>query len=166
MKFNWAYIDTSANNKSNKFGFTVFGNAIKMKLLLLCVLITITSETKAQFYTNVNSEICYELYQKSDQIGLYRVFLVIDQEMSFLADSTMLKQFSKLDIASKTNTIELWRRRGKRIEVERAPFISYPFKLKKYGIDYNLQKIDQTIDWENSPWKDSKQYWQFEDRPF
>jgi hypothetical protein len=121
---------------------------------------------KAQFYKNVNSEICYELFQKSDQLGAYRVFLVIDQETSFLSDSTVLKEFSKMGITQKSNIAEQWRRRGKRIEVERAPFISYPAKITNYNKDYNLQKIDQKIDWENSPWKDSKQYWQYEDRPF
>ena len=121
---------------------------------------------KAQFYKNVNSEICYELFQKSDQLGAYRVFLVIDQETSFLSDSTILKEFSKMGITQKSNITEQWRRRGKRIEVERAPFISYPAKITNYNKDYNLQKIDQKFDWENSPWKDSKQYWQYEDRPF
>ena len=71
-----------------------------------------------------------------------------------------------MGIAQKSNIAEQWRRRGKRIEVERAPFISYPAKITNYNKDYNLQKIDQKFDWENSPWKDSKQYWQYEDRPF
>ena len=137
-----------------------------MKHLLLCLFVIITCEMKAQFYKNVNSEICYELFQKSDQLGAYRVFLVIDQETSFLSDSTVLKEFSKMGITQKSNIAEQWRRRGKRIEVERAPFISYPAKITNYNKDYNLQKIDQKIDWENSPWKDSKQYWQYEDRPF
>jgi hypothetical protein len=137
-----------------------------MKFLLIFVFIVITCETKAQFYDNVNSELCFELYQKSDQLGPYRVFLVIDQETSFFADSTILKEFSKMGEARKTSIIEQWRRQGKRIEVERAPFISYPAKLTNYSKDYNLQKINQKIDWENSPWKDSKQYWQYEDRPF
>jgi hypothetical protein len=137
-----------------------------MKQVFLCLFIVFTYDVNAQFYTNVNSELCYELYQKSDPIGPYRVFLVIDQETSSLADSTNLKEFSFLSLSRKISISEQWRRMGKRIEVERAPFISYPANLKKYGNDYNLQKIDQNFDWENSPWKDSKQYWQYEDRPF
>jgi hypothetical protein len=137
-----------------------------MKFLLLCVIVVITCEVKAQFYTNVNSEICYELYQKLDQIGAYRVFLVIDQETSSLADSKTLKEFSKLDAARKISIVEQWRRLGKRIEVERAPFISYPAKMSNYSREYNLQKINQRIDWENSPWKNAKEHWQNEDRLF
>jgi hypothetical protein len=137
-----------------------------MKLLFLYLFVLVVCESKAQFYTNVNSELCFELYQKSDQLGAYRVFLVIDEETSFLSDSSTLKEFSKLDAARKTNVAEQWRRRGKRIEVERAPFISYPANLRKYANDCNLQKINQTIDWENSPLKNAKEYWQYEDRPF
>jgi hypothetical protein len=137
-----------------------------MKQVFLYLFIVISCDVNAQFYTNVNSEICYELYQKSDPIGSYRVFLVIYQETSSLADSSILKEFGTLSLSRKISISEQWRRNGKRIEVERAPFITYPANLRKYGNDYNLQKVDQNFDWENSPWKDSKQYWQYEDRPF
>jgi hypothetical protein len=137
-----------------------------MKLFLLFAFVLITYDTKAQFYKNVNNELCYELYKKSDQLGPYRVFLVIDEETSFSADSTMLKEFSKLGAARKTSVADQWRRSGKRIEIERAPFISYPAKPMNYSKEYNLQKINQKIDWENSPWKDVREFWQYDDRPF
>ena len=137
-----------------------------MKFLVLIVFVVIACETKAQFYTNVNSELCYELYHKSDQLGAYRIFLVIDQETSFFSDSTILKEFSKKNSAQKSSIVEQWRMQGKRIEVERAPFISYPAKMPNNSKEYNLQKINQKIDWENSPWKNAKEHWQNEDRPF
>ena len=120
----------------------------------------------AQFFNNVNSELCFELFQKSDKLGPYRVYLVIDNETSFLSDSTQLYAIGKNSISKKVAIADQWRMQGRRVEVERAPFISYPVNLRKYGNNYNLQKIDQNFDWENSPWKDSKQYWQYEDRPF
>ena len=121
---------------------------------------------KAQFFNNVNSELCFELFQKSDKLGPYRVYLVIDNETSFLTDSTQLNAIGKNSISKKVAIADQWRMQVRRVEVERAPFISYPVNLRKYGNNYNLQKIDQNFDWENSPWKDSKQYWQYEDRPF
>ena len=139
---------------------------IKLNLLLFLLIILGKQSLNAQFFNNVNSELCFELFQKSDKLGPYRVYLVIDNETSFLADSTELYAIGKNSISRKIAIADRWRMQGKRVEVERAPFISYPVNLKKYGNDYNLQKINQKIDWENSPWKEGKEYWQYEDRPF
>lgn len=138
----------------------------KLNFLIFVLIILGIKPLNAQFFNNVNSELCFELFQKSDKLGPYRVYLVIDNETSFLSDSTQLYAIGKNSISKKVAIADQWRMQGRRVEVERAPFISYPVNLRKYGNDYNLQKVDQNFDWENSPWKDSKQYWQYEDRPF
>jgi hypothetical protein len=138
----------------------------KLNFLMFVLIILGINPLNAQFFNNVNSELCFELFQKSDKLGPYRVYLVIDNETSFLSDSTQLYAIGKNSISKKVAIADQWRMQGRRVEVERAPFISYPVNLRKYGNNYNLQKIDQKFDWENSPWKDSKQYWQYEDRPF
>jgi hypothetical protein len=140
--------------------------SIKLNLLLFLLIILGKQSLNAQFFNNVNSELCFELFQKSDNLGPYRIYLVIDNETSFIADSTELYAIGKSPISRKVAIADRWRMQGKRVEVERAPFISYPVNIKKYRNDYNLQKINQKIDWENSPWKDGKEYWQYEDRPF
>ena len=88
-----------------------------------------TSSLNAQFYKNVNSEICFELYQSQDQLSQYRVYLVVDEETTFLADSSMLLRYSRNVINQRKVIADRWRREGRRVEIERAPFVTYPFQL-------------------------------------
>lgn len=89
----------------------------------------ITGSLNAQFYKNVNSEICFELYQGQDQLSQYRVYLVVDEETTFLADSSMLLRYSRNAINQRKAIADRWRREGRRVEIERAPFVTYPFQL-------------------------------------
>lgn len=87
------------------------------------------SALNAQFYKNVNSEICFELYQGQDQLSQYRVYLVVDEETTFLADSSKLLRYSRNAINQRKAIADRWRREGRRVEIERAPFVTYPFQL-------------------------------------
>lgn len=89
----------------------------------------ITGSLNAQFYRNVNSEICFELYQGQDQLSQFRVYLVVDEETTFLADSSMLLRYSRNVINQRKVIADRWRREGRRVEIERAPFVTYPFQL-------------------------------------
>jgi len=88
-----------------------------------------TGSLNAQFYKNVNSEICFELYQGQDQLSQFRVYLVVDEETTFLADSSMLLRYSRNAIKQRKVIADRWRREGRRVEIERAPFVTYPFQL-------------------------------------
>jgi hypothetical protein len=87
----------------------------------------LTGKLDAQFYKNGNSEICFELYQGQDQLSQYRVYLVVDEETTFLADSSRLLRYSRNTIKQRKVIADRWRREGRRVEIERAPFINYPF---------------------------------------
>lgn len=137
-----------------------------MKYKILFLVLMASSVSKAQYFMNSNSELIYELYRKSDKVGEYRVFVVIDEETTFYSDSLTIKKLHGLPNSSKMKIADQWRLHGKRIEVERAPYISYSPRFPSNMNDINLQKIDQSFDWENSPWIGVKHLWKDPEHPF
>ena len=135
--------------------------------LLLCVLSCIISTSAtAQFFNNVNHELCYELYRVNDPLSEYRVYLVIDEENFTQKDSLILAQWPGLSRFARESITQRWTMEGKRTECERQPYIAYPAvwpKKKRFVVP---EKVNQKVDWENSPWKDHKEFWAYPDRPF
>jgi len=103
-----------------------------MKNLFFFISLSLSVIVNGQLYTNVNSELCFELYRIGDELGGYRVYIVIDEETTFLKDTTeMFGGWNTLGQKEKSNRTEKWRRQGKRIEAERAPYITYAPRIKR-----------------------------------
>jgi hypothetical protein len=135
--------------------------------LLLCVLSCIISTSAtAQFFNNVNHELCYELYRVKDPLSEYRVYLVIEEENFTQKDSLMLNQWPGLSQFARQSITQRWAIEGRRIESERQPYFSSPPVFPKKKRFIVPKKVDQKVDWENTPWKDHKEFWAYPDRPF
>jgi len=72
----------------------------------------------------------YQLYEQNDNLGKYRVYLVIE-DLS-LKDNELIKNWDTIQKKEKVKITDRWAKEGKRIEVERFPYISYypVFKMK------------------------------------
>ena len=133
-----------------------------LMMLLFCIL----NKLEAQYFNNVNNELCYELYEVNDPLSSYRVYIVIDPEVFRSEDSLLLAKWPSLSVFERQTVTRRLAMEGQRIEAEREPYISYPpvfTVLKPHMIP---QKVEQKIDWEKSPWINAKQYWMYRDRPF
>jgi hypothetical protein len=106
------------------------------KLIILCF-IALCSKLAAQkfatdfpkgamkeFFNNSNGELCVELYRKNDPLSEYRVFLVLENLEE--NDIKILEKWNSLGSSAKTSVTHRWSMEGKRVEVERYPYISYP----------------------------------------
>ena len=125
-----------------------------------------TSSSYAQFFNNVNNELCYELYEVADPLSSYRVYIVIDGEVFGKHDSLLLAKWPSLSFFERQTIARRWAIEGQRVESEREPYISYPpiyTILKPHMVP---QKVDQKIDWEKTPWINARQFWMYPDRPF
>lgn len=120
----------------------------------------------AQFFNNVNQELCYELYRMNDPLSEYRVFIVIDEACFNKRDSLILKDWSGLSLFERQTITQRWAADGRRIESERQPYISYPPTLHNKKPFMVPVRVSQKIDWENSAWSRNKKFWAFPDRPF
>ena len=87
-----------------------------------------SNNMKAQkLFTNVNSELCIELYRLTDELGVYRVYMVYEDLTK--NDSIMLKKWHTLKIDEMTYVVQHWAYLGRRIETDREPF------MEKYSIE-------------------------------
>lgn len=132
------------------------------KLLFICLLLA-QSVANAQFFNNVNSELCYQLYETGDPVSGYRVYVVVDPENFEEKDMEILKKWDTFTQTEKSRITQRWATEGKRTEAERAPYITYPpvFPNNKTFVP---QPINIKPNW--SQWEKAKQYWQYKDRPF
>lgn len=120
---------------------------------------------EAQFFNNVNNELCFELYRTSDVVGNYRVYVAVDTENFNDIDMVVLKNWSLLNQAQRSKIVQGWGVLGKRIEAEREPFITYPPVFPKPNKPFPLKTVDQKIDnW--GPWNDNKKGWAYPNKPF
>jgi hypothetical protein len=78
----------------------------------------------SKFFNNVNNELCIFLYESSDPIGPYRVFMVVE-EMEKEEIELVFKQAKSNNLA----VVQRWALEGKRIEIERYPYITYAPKF-------------------------------------
>lgn len=65
----------------------------------------------------------YQLYEQNDNIGKYRVYIVI-VDLS-IKDNELIQKWDSIPPKKKIQITENWANEGKRIEVERFPYISY-----------------------------------------
>lgn len=137
------------------------------KLILISTLLLLATISKAQLFNNVNSELCYQLYELGDPLSKYRVYIVLDEETLSEKDHKIIDQWESLDYDTRSKVTQRWGMEGKRIEAERFPYISYPpvFKKKIVTLD-QLKKTDQKVHFEGSPWEEYKQYWKKSNTPF
>lgn len=89
-------------------------------LLLFCFGFT---DLNAQYYNNSNNELSYQLYEQNDNLGKYRVYIVI-VDLS-LKDNELIQKWDSIPKKEIIQITENWANQGKRIEVERFPYISY-----------------------------------------
>ena len=133
-----------------------------MKTIFLFVFIS--NYCNAQYFNNVNNELCYELYRITDPLSEFRVYIVMDEETIAEKDKKIIAGLDSLSQQQKAVVAQRWALEGKRIEVERFPYISYQpvFPKNNYFIPQpvpnNKPKWDTWLEW--------KKYWQYEDRPF
>lgn len=139
---------------------------MKRDILLLALFLFCYNNLDAQFFNNVNNELCYELYEVADPLSSYRVCIVIDSEVFGKHDSLLLAKWPSLSFFERQTIARRWAIEGQRVESEREPYISYPpifTILKPHMVP---QKVDQKIDWEKTPWINARQFWMYPDRPF
>lgn len=140
---------------------------LKFVLANCCLLLAINLKlAQAQYYNNVNQELCYQLYEVLDPLSAYRVCIVIDTETFTKTDSLMLSQWPKLSQFQKQQVTQRWAVEGRRIESERMPYISYPPVWPNNNPFIKPIPINQKIDWEKTPWNKAKEFWAYPDRPF
>ena len=96
---------------------------MKRNTLLALTLFT-AAICKGQYFNNVNTELCYELYRVKAQPSEYRVYMVIDEETT-PQDTAIFKKWKHLSQQQKTEWVRMWNMAGKRIEAEPKPYISY-----------------------------------------
>ena len=135
-------------------------------ILLLMVFFSGKNMAYAQYFNNVNNELCYELYRTQDALSEYRVFMVIDKETTVPGDTAVLAQWTTFSQSQRSKITQRWATEGRRIEVERAPYITKTPKFDKPGSVLEMKRDTQKINWDNSPWKDAKKFWLYPDRPF
>ena len=88
--------------------------------VLLCLCFT---NANAQYFNNSNNELSYQLYEKNDNLSKYRVYIVIE-DLS-INDNKLIQKWDSIQKKEKVTISERWTNEGKRIEVERFPYISY-----------------------------------------
>jgi hypothetical protein len=141
-----------------------FYNKIQtMKKLLFLFTVLFANLANAQFFNNVNSELCFQLYTTGDKLGAYRVYVVVDNETTTMADTVTFQKWNGLSQFEKSKITQRWAMEGRRIESERAPYISYPpiFPNNNYFLP---QPREIHVDWKL--WEQGKKYWAYPDRPF
>ena len=77
-----------------------------------------------EFFNNSNNELCMELYKKNDALSEYRVFLVLEELDE--NDIEKLHKWHTLSSTQKSSITQRWSNTGRRVEVERFPYLSYP----------------------------------------
>lgn len=138
----------------------------KHKILLMAIILNVNNSCYAQYFNNVNNELCYELYRLKDALSEYRVFIVMDNETIEPADTIKLAKWNTFSQNERNKIVQKWAINGRRIEAERAPYITKPPKFERQPKPIEMKRVDQKIDWDNSPWKDAKKFWLYPDRPF
>lgn len=139
-----------------------------MRPILFAALALSSTAVRAQdqvtYYTNVNSELCFELYRTGDRLGAYRVYVVIDEETTFLSDTVLFNRWHTLSRGRRSAITQRWAIEGRRIEAERAPYITYPPRFPNHRRMPLLPVPNTAPDW--SAWEGGRQFWQYPDRPF
>jgi len=131
---------------------------------LALAVMPLQAQQPVTYYTNVNSELCFELYRTGDRLGAYRMYVVIDEETTFLADTVFLNQWHRLSQGRRSGITQRWAIEGRRIEAERAPYITLPARFPNCR-PVILHPVPNTAtDW--SAWEGGREFWQHPDRPF
>jgi hypothetical protein len=136
------------------------------RLLWLLSGVALELDAQAQYFNNVNNELCYELYLTRDALSEFRVYMVIDKETTQPEDTVLLSRWQTIAMPERIAQAQRWNMLGRRIESERAPYITKPPRFEKPAKEVEWKRIIQPIDWNNTPWKDAKQFWCCPDRPF
>lgn len=126
--------------------------------------IAVRAQDQVTYYTNVNSELCFELYRTGDRLGAYRVYVVIDEETTFLTDTVLFNRWSSLGQGRRSAITQRWAIEGRRIEAERAPYITYPPRFPNHRYAPLLPVSNRAPNW--SAWEGGRAFWQYPDRPF
>jgi hypothetical protein len=134
------------------------------QLILIAFFSLISVYSNAQYFNNVNSELCYELYRKTDRLSEFRVYIVMDEETITENDKRIIGGLDSLSQRQKSIIAQRWAVEGKRIEVERSPYISYQPVFPNHNYFVPQPVPNNKPNW--NQWQEGKKYWQYEDRPF
>lgn len=93
------------------------------KVVITLLFLFFFLNSNAQYFNNSNNELSYQLTEKLDEIGKYRIYLVIEDLTN--SDFDILKNWDDFKINQKKAIIEEWQIYGKRVEIERFPYSSY-----------------------------------------
>lgn len=93
------------------------------KVVIIVLFLFSFLNSTAQYFNNSNNELSYQLTEKLDEIGKYRIYLVIEDLTN--SDFDILKNWDDFKINQKKVIIKKWRINGKRVEIERFPYSSY-----------------------------------------
>ena len=95
---------------------------MKDYLFIVALLISfqLVAQTKSQCFNNSNNELCMKLYEASDQLSPYLVYLVLeDLEEN---DTEILNKWESFDQQTKSVITQRWAIEGKRVESIRSPY--------------------------------------------
>ena len=95
---------------------------LEMNYLFLSLSLFVFSDLNAQYFNNINNELSYQLIEKNDDIGKYRTFIIIDELSD--NDYKIIENWDKITFIKRESIIDKWFYEGKRIEVERQPYLS------------------------------------------
>jgi hypothetical protein len=115
------------------------------RIILLLVTVSFINTVCGQYFSNVNNELCYELYRTQDALSQYRVFIVIDREATDPGDTVMLAKWNKFSQTERINIAQSWAIHGRRIEVERVPYITNPAQFTHYRMPAEMKRDTQPI---------------------
>ena len=93
------------------------------KVIIIVLFLFSIVNSNAQYFNNSNNELSYQLIEQRDEIGKYRVYLVIEDVTN--SDLEILKNWDVFKINKKKAIIKNWQINGKRVEMERFPYTSY-----------------------------------------
>lgn len=93
------------------------------KVIIIVLFLFSIVNSNAQYFNNSNNELSYQLIEQRDEIGKYRVYLVIEDVTN--SDLEILKNWDVFKIKQKKAIIKNWQINGKRVEMERFPYTSY-----------------------------------------
>lgn len=132
--------------------------------LVVLAITPVLAQEPVTYYTNVNSELCFELYRTGDGLGAYRAYVVIDEETTFLADTVLFNHWHGLSRGRRSAITQRWSIEGRRIEVERAPYITRPPHFPNRGRVVLHVVPNTAMDW--TVWEGARESWQYRERPF
>lgn len=106
---------------------------MKKILALVIILVATCTRVEAQFFNNVNNELCLKMYNRENGQDGYTVYMVMEYLDS--TDVSIIQKWGTLTEEQKHQQVVKWSDSGKRVEVENGKIVMnppvFPKNLKK-----------------------------------